>query len=123
MAEEVTRAQLEELRRDVEETKWLVYAVMGALVGKEKSDQALGEVRRWLDADARRFERGTPVFDVTPGHTTAYGRLIDADLYTLEEVAAKQRKEVAAIEGVGRVTMRWLEGAMDERGLTWAEAV
>lgn len=90
-------------------------------IGKEKADQALAKLREWLDDDVHRFNRGTPVYAVA-GAGPAYARLIDADLYTLEEIAAKPRAEVVAVKGVGRVTMRHLESAMAERGLTFAEA-
>jgi hypothetical protein len=52
----------------------------------------------------------------------AYARLMEADLYTLEEVAANPRAEVAAIKGVGQVTMRQLDDAMSARGLSFADA-
>ena len=48
--------------------------------------------------------------------------LVDADMYTLEEIAAKPRAEVAAIKGVGTVTMRKLDDAMSARGLSFADA-
>jgi hypothetical protein len=47
------------------------------------------------------------------GNHLVYSRLVDADLYTLEEVAAKPRAEVAAIKGVGTVTMRHPKGLSD----------
>lgn len=117
MAERIT--ELEQLRREVQETKWLVYGVLQALVGKKQTDDVLGTVQSWVSGE--RFTRGTSIMDATPEHSTVYCRFLDADLYTLEEVAAKPRKEIAAMEGVGRITMRHIEDAMSERGLEWAE--
>lgn len=114
---EITSADIRDLRREIEETKWLTFAVVQALYGKDSADRVLAKVREWLDDDMRRLERGTPVYEVA-----AYARLMDADLLTLEEIAAKPRAEVAAVPGVGRVTMRHLESAMAERGLTFADA-
>ena len=117
----VSRDEFERLHRDVQETKWLVHAVMQVLIGKEKSDKALKTIGEWLDDPFRRFGRGTAVYNVDLGNGLAYSHLVDADLYTLEEVATKTRAEVASVKGVGRVAMRHLEARMAERGLSFAD--
>jgi hypothetical protein len=119
---QVTREQFQRLHREVEETKWLTHTAIVALIGKDKADAALAKIDEWLDSDFRRFARGTAVYNVNLGNALAYSRLIDADLFTLEEIAQKTRAEVAAVKGVGQVAMRHLEAAMAERGLSFAEA-
>lgn len=119
MTDGITQDQFKALRREVQETKWLVHGVMQAIIGKERSDKALRHVQVWLEAE--RFRAGTPVTEVD-GFGTAYWRLLDADLYTLEEVAARPRDEVASIKGIGKVSMGRIEAAMAERGLSFSAA-
>ena len=122
MADEaITREDFEALRREIKEAKWLAYAVLHSLNGKEDADTALDRLRAFIDREEfqRRFGQGTPVYAVAGSQ---YEHLIEADLYTLEEVAAKPRAEVEAVRGVGPATLQRMEAAMAERGLAWTDA-
>lgn len=89
--------------------------------GKQEADAALSRVQRFIDRRdlEERFESGTPVYKVAGAR---FDMLLEADLYTLEEVAGKPRAEVAAVPGVGPVTLSRLEAAMAKSNLSWAEA-
>ena len=117
----ITQEQFAELRREAQESKWLAHVVLQQLVGKEKADRALEYVRGFIEDHERweRFGDGTPVYRFAGAK---FDCLIEADLYTLEEVAARPRAEVAAVRGVGPVTLGRLEAAMSESGLSWGEA-
>ena len=46
-----------------------------------------------------------------------------AEIITLEDVVQHTRDEVAAVRGVGPLTMEKLDAAIADRGLAWSEAV
>jgi len=118
---DITREDFDALRHEVREAKWLSYLALQQLVGKSKADDAFESLQRFIERreEWARFDRGTPVF-ATAG--SQYEALLRADLYTLEEVAARPRVEVEAIRGVGPATLRRVEAAMADHGLSWEVA-
>lgn len=122
MGKTISAADVRDLRREIDETKMLVGGILQVIVGVEKT--AAFEQRVYWAARDRERERqgsGTPLYTV--GLPLTEGRHLYAeDLETLEDIAAKSREDIAAMKGVGPVTMRKLENAMDDHGLTWAEA-
>jgi hypothetical protein len=110
--------ELRALRRETEETKWVALAAVTAIVGKEKAEEALDRIQRWMTQ--RRFDEGFPLYKLDLGH--AYSELWRRNLLTLEEVAEHSREEIAGIRGVGRATMARLDSAMRDRDLAYAEA-
>lgn len=67
--------------------------------------------------------RDTParIGDLPPLGRPANSALLEADITTLEQVAAHAVKELLALHGVGPRAIRLLEAALEERGLTFAE--
>lgn len=119
MGSDKIHAELKQLRGEVLELRLLLEGVVGAVAGREKGQELLANLETY--AINRRISRGTPVYKV--GIDRASWRLWDRDLLTVEEVAERSRSEIAAIPGVGRVSMRKLEAALAERGLDFAEPV
>lgn len=121
MAMHVTQEDFKALRHEVREAKWLSFLVLQQLVGKQKAKEGFDSLQRFIERreEWARFDRGTPVF-ATAG--SQYEALLKADLYTLEEVAAKPRGEVAAIRGIGPRTLARLDAELADRGLSWTEA-
>jgi len=119
----ITQEDLKALRREVQEAKWLAYSVLQHHIGKGKADDVLAYLQQFIEQREleERWASGMPVYRLR-GIGVQGWRLTEADLYTVEEVAAKPRAEVAALPGVGRATLRRVETAMAERGLSWAEA-
>lgn len=74
-----------------------------------------------MDKARRRNAAGAPLYK-TALQERVCGALNGAGIYTLEEVAARTRAEVFAIDGVGPKTMQKLDAAMADRGLSWTEA-
>jgi hypothetical protein len=114
------------MQREISETRWLVEAVLRQIVRKDTADKIVGNIGGWLDSGgyetSRRLKAGTPVWKLGLRNQLAYARFQDADLLTLEEVVARPRREVAALNGIGRTTLQDLDAIVRERGLTWAEA-
>jgi hypothetical protein len=126
MSEVVTRAEFEELRRMIEETYW--YAKRGAAisVAAEERERWIATVERHCDPTNRRFRSGTPIYRLGLDAKNSRPLQIlmeDADVLTLEEAAARGRDSLANVAGIGPLTLKALDAAMSERGLTWAEAV
>jgi hypothetical protein len=124
LAEGITQEQFAELRQEIEEAKWLAYSTIIVLSGKDRADTALESTRRFIRTQeaSKRFDKGWPLYRVVSS-PEQFNRLEDADLLTLEEVAAEGQENVSAIKGVGRRTLDRIEAAMTERGLAWAGEV
>lgn len=118
---EVTREEFDGLRTMLEETYWMARGAMQSVQGKEATDRFAASVERFCDPVNRRLKEGTPFYTVsipTMSHYTFW----DADLLTLEEIAERPRNEIAALPGVGRVSLARIEEALAERGMSFAEA-
>ena len=111
--------EAEELRTELQEIRTLAEATLLALVGAKRIDGSLRNQQEWLQT--RRLENGTPLYKLSLSQPGFWRLMDDADILTLEEVAAKTRPKVQSVEGVGPATMRKLDAAMSERGLSFAE--
>lgn len=118
---EVTKADVEVLHAEVRELRELVdgvmYAVRRGLFDTKNGSQTYAEFAERMVWVAKH-EREEPIFGHC-GEGTTYARLVEADVLTLEEAARRGRREVAALSGVGRITLAHLDTAMAERGLDW----
>jgi hypothetical protein len=114
--------ELDRLRAELRDVRYLTEAVLIALVGDGKFQSCEQWAR--LSSIHRRERRGTPLRDFIPDRlvpkfvSTSRGM----DLATLEELAGQPRERITAIPGLGRKTMQKLDAAMAERGLNWAVA-
>ncbi|MEK6327620.1 MAG: hypothetical protein AABM66_08895 [Actinomycetota bacterium] len=114
------RSQLERVQHDLERLEGLAEGIFRCLSKRGRDNW----MEWWHSPDSteyRRMKRGTPVMRIAP-NGTLYARLWDADLFTLEEIAARPRREVAAAKGVGRTSMKRIDAALAAHGLSWAEA-
>ncbi|MEU2001732.1 hypothetical protein ACH47B_08945 [Rhodococcus sp. NPDC019627] len=59
--------------------------------------------------------------DLPPIGRPANSALLEAGITTLAQVAARSRRELLAMHGVGPKAVRILEGALEERGLAFVE--
>ena len=126
MNEVVTRAEFDELRRMVEETYWYAKRAAAVSVVKDSREEWIASVERHCDPTARRFRSGTPIYSLgldAKNSKPLTALMEGADVLTLEEAAATGRGALASVSGVGALTLKKLDAALAERGLTWAEAV
>jgi hypothetical protein len=120
---EVTQAELNRLRREVEETRALVGLMVRQFSGKEWTEDRL---QAWLDEERehRMFRRAFSdegVWSVVE-HLPIAERLARAGFCTVDDLSSVPRSEVAQIPGVGRASIAKLDAALAERNLSWAEA-
>ncbi|AWK74998.1 hypothetical protein CBI38_29020 [Rhodococcus oxybenzonivorans] len=59
--------------------------------------------------------------DLPPIGRPANSALLEAGITTLAQVAARSRRELLAMHGVGPKAVRILEGALEESGLAFVE--
>ncbi|QTJ67201.1 hypothetical protein HYG77_17500 [Rhodococcus sp. ZPP] len=59
--------------------------------------------------------------DLPPIGRPANSALLEAGITTLAQVAARSRRELLAMHGVGPKAVRILEGALEEIGLAFVE--
>jgi hypothetical protein len=116
-------SEVDQLRAELRDVRYLNEAILMALVGKKKMVMYRIEAR--IESTFERERIGTPLRGLVKG--PAYDALTlsyrdGLDLVTLEEVARTPREKIAELGGVGTKTMRKLEAAMADEGLTWAEA-
>jgi hypothetical protein len=74
-----------------------------------------------IDSDKRRERAGTPLRSFHLLDRVLMTLRHDMDSVTLEELAEHPRKEIAALDGIGRKTMQKLDLALAEHELTWRE--
>lgn len=121
---EVTQADLDRLRREVEETRVLVEVAVRQWLGKDWTQERLQD---WLDGELERREWarafGKDGVHGKGASSSAVWALIGAGIKTLDDLARTPRADVARMPGVGRVSIAKLDAALAERGLSWAEAV
>jgi hypothetical protein len=124
---EVTKAEFDQLRAQVEEIYWMTRGLMQVLVGKEKT-KSYAEYVKDYRSESVRSERFGRMFSKPDGLVAAkvpqpaLEALFEQDCVTVQEVALRPRREIARITGVGRVALARLDAALAERGLTWVEA-
>lgn len=106
--------EIKALRADVDELRSMVENLVAVIYQKKLSAAELKEAAEW-----RRIDGGTHLFWL---NDQFWGGLNKAGILTLEEVAKKPREEIAAIKGVGPVTMAKLDAALAVEGLSYAEA-
>jgi hypothetical protein len=82
-----------------------------------KIDQLARAVGVQPDPEAVRLAAGAPLWG--NGLDWRVGLLWEADLITLEEVAGAGREDVAAISGIGQLTLEQLDAVLGEHGLEW----
>ncbi len=115
--------EIDQLRAEIREVRYLTEAVLMSIVGKDK--MLMYEIEAHVQSSLRRQRLGTPLREVGV-RGRAHGRLTSSfhdglDVQTLEEIIRLPRERVAAVEGLGRKSMQKIEAAMAERGLAWAE--
>jgi hypothetical protein len=101
------QAEVDDLRSTVENLVSVLY--------KRKVSAAELERAAWQ----QRIVGGTHLYWLDEQF---WGGLAKADVLTLEEVASRPRNEIAAIRGVGPVTMAKLDAALAVEGLSYGEA-
>lgn len=124
----VTEVEFARLRKEVAETRLLVETMFCSRMTEEGRKQWTPEaIQGWLAETLERRE-----FNRAFGPDGVWGNglisdacfaLVNAGMPTLYEVAAQPRSAIAALPGVGRVSIARLEAAMGERDLSWEEAV
>ncbi|MBA2504518.1 MAG: hypothetical protein H0V29_01075 [Thermoleophilaceae bacterium] len=122
---EVTKADLDALRTEIRDVRYLTSAVLMALVGRKKAHT--WEIEARVESSLGRRRRGTPLRaagvrgKALEALTAGHGMGLDVE--TVEELARlRSRDEVASLEGIGAKTMATLDSALADRSLDWMEA-
>jgi hypothetical protein len=119
--------EVEHLRHELRDTRYLVEAVLMYLVGKDKTSLYQMEAR--VQASVRRERNGTPLRMVGI-HGQTHDWLTSQnwrgqDIQTVEELVRRwPRHEAAKLDGIGRKTLEKIEAVIAGRGLlenAWAE--
>ncbi len=118
--------EVEHLRRELRDVRYITEAVLMKLVGK---DTLLWELEARVQASLRREKRGTPLAEVViRGDTLDLLRSAQwdgQDIKTVEELVCRYpRHEVAAMEGVGRKTLEKIDEVIAGKALfekSWTE--
>ncbi len=121
---EVTKADLDALRTEIRDVRYLTSAVLMALVGSKKAKT--WEIEARVESSLERRRRGTPLRAVgvrgSALDALTGGHGMGLDVETVEELARlRSRAEVASLEGIGAKTMATLDSALAERGMGWME--
>lgn len=119
--------EVEHLRCELRDTRYLVEAVLMYLVGKDKA--LMYELEARVQASLRRERNGTPLRMVgIRGQTHDWltsQNWRGQDIQTVEELVRRwPRHEVAKMDGIGRKTLEKIEAVIAGRGLlenAWAE--
>jgi hypothetical protein len=120
-------SEVEHLRREVRDLRYVAEATLMALVGKDKT--ILWKLEARVESAIAREGRGTPLAEVGIG-----GYLRDRltsthwdgqDIQTVEELVSRwSRDEVAAMEGIGRKTLEKIDATIAGRSRVadaWAD--
>jgi DNA-directed RNA polymerase alpha subunit len=118
---EVTREEFDELRTLMEKTYWMARGAVQSIQGKDWAAEFSDRVDEFCDPVNRRLRMGTPFYEAVKLPPVSYYTFWDADLLTLEDISDRSREEIAALPGVGRVSLSRIEDALAERGLSFAE--
>lgn len=120
-------SEVEHLRREVRDLRYVAEATLMALVGKDK--MILWKMEAQVQSALTREGRGTPLAEVgIRGYLR--DRLTSAhwdgqDIKTVEELVARwSRDEIAAMEGIGRKTLEKIDATIAGRSLfeaSWAD--
>lgn len=115
---EVSRDEFRQLRNELRETREIASAVLLAIVGKEKATT-------WrIDAAVqRRFDKevaGPPLREVV-GHSVAERIWREFDVAGVRGLRCLDRDAVAALPGIGPVTIDKLDVALADQGVAWGD--
>lgn len=120
-------SEVEHLRREVRDLRYVAEATLMALVGKDKT--TLWKMEAQIQSTVERERRGTPLAEVgIRGYL--HQRLTSAcwdgqDIQTVEELVTRwSRDEIAAMEGIGRKTLEKIDATIAGRSLfeaAWAD--
>ncbi len=120
-------SEVEHLRRELRDVRYITEAVLMYLVGKDKA--LLWELEARVQSGIRREKGGTPLHDVgIKGETLdrlSSQHCTGQDIQTVEELVRRwPRHEVAAMEGVGNKTVEKIDAVIAGKGLleeAWME--
>lgn len=114
---EVTRAEFDQLRAEIQEIRDIADATLHALNGSNRE--------KWIEIarEERQMRRRTT-------EPTLWGKKINwtwkqiealerADFFNLGEVAAVPRTQIERIDGIGPIAIKNIEAALVELGLDW----
>jgi hypothetical protein len=111
--------ELDSVRAELKDIRYLTEAVLAELVGADAIHGRVLFAR--IDSDKRRERAGTPLRSVRLQDRVRQTLTWRMDVVTLEDLAQHPRREIAALDGIGRKTMQKLDLAFAEHELTWRE--
>ncbi|MEZ5078432.1 MAG: hypothetical protein R2725_13435 [Solirubrobacterales bacterium] len=128
-----TRADIEKVLSRIDALENLTVAFMASVVGLKKRTQweEIAATHRRDYEWVRRWMAGQNLRETIDENVANALRRANCDedeapptkgYMSLEEVAAAGRTTIAAVPGVGRVSLRKLDAALPEHDLVWADA-